>query len=471
MAAGNGSSKVAVLGGGPGGYAAAFRAADLGLDVTVVDPEENPGGVCLYRGCIPSKALLHVAKVVREATDAAQWGVRFERPQVDLERLRGWTSDVVAKLTSGLGALCKAKGVRFVRGRGVFVGPHALRIDDAGSAGTRLEFDYAVIATGSRPVSLPGVPDCARVMTSTDALELEEVPDSLLVVGGGYIGLEIGSVYAALGTRVTVVEMTDALLPGVDADLVRVLSRDLEARFASIRTGTRVTAMKEDGEAIVVDLATAQGAVGERFSRVLVAVGRRPNTSGLGLAETGVELDDAGFIAVDAARRTATPHIFAIGDVTGQPMLAHKATHEGTTAAEAIAGRAAAFAPLAIPAVVFTDPEIAWCGLTQSDARAAGLDAAVARFPWQASGRALTLGRPAGLTKLVIDKETERVLGAGIVGPGAGDLIAEVALAVEMGAVAEDLAATVHAHPTLSETVMEAAEVFRGLSVHLHRKR
>ncbi|TFH22705.1 MAG: dihydrolipoyl dehydrogenase, partial [Myxococcales bacterium] len=425
-----------------------------------------------YRGCIPSKALLHVARLLREASEAGALGIHFEQPRVDLDRLRAWKARVVGKLTGGLGVLCKAKGVRFVRGRGVFMDSRTLRIDGEEPVDScELKFDHAIVATGSRPATLPFGCESPRVMTSTGALDLADIPESLLVIGGGYIGLELGSVYAALGTRVTVVEMTDALLQGVDGDLARVLVRALEGRFESIRTKTRVERLAEERDSIVVELAGDEARSTERFASVLVAVGRRPNSSGLGLRNTGVEIDESGFIQVDGARRTAEPRIYAIGDVAGQPRLAHKATHEGTTAADAIAGGPAAVAPAAIPAVVFTDPEIAWCGLTEADARTAGVDVAVARFPWQASGRAATLGDAAGLTKLVLDRETERVLGAGIVGPGAGELIAEAVLAVEMGAVAEDLAATIHPHPTLSETVMEAAEVFRGLSVHLHRKR
>lgn len=466
---------VAVLGAGPGGYAAAFRAADLGLDVLLIDPEANPGGVCLYRGCIPSKSLLHVARVMREAADASDWGVDFGAPRVDLERLRDWKNGVVDRLTAGLGTLSEAKGVRFLCGRGVFLDSKTIRVEDGHGPGHTVRFEHAIIATGSRPMMLPEAPESSRIMTSTGALALAEIPESLLVVGGGYIGLELGSVYATLGARVSVVEMTQGLLAGVDADLSRVVVRELSPRFESIRTGTRVTRIEADNDGVTVQLSAGEGKSEqlstERYSRVLVAIGRRPNTSGLGLSNTGVRLDERGFVQVDGSRRTADPRIFAIGDVTGQPMLAHKATHEGTTAAEVISGRPGAFAPAAIPAVVFTDPEVAWCGLTEAEARATGRPVRACRFPWQASGRAGTIGASAGLTKLLVDEDSGRVLGAGIVGVGAGDLIAEVNLAIEMGAVAEDLAETIHPHPTLSETVMEAADVFRGLSVHLHRKR
>jgi len=473
MAAASDKAAVAVIGAGPGGYACAFRAADLGLDVTLIDPETNPGGVCLYRGCIPSKAYLHVARVIRESEELRDFGVAFDRPSIDVERLRGWKDDVVAKLTGGLASLCKAKGVRFLRGRAVFRDARTLQIDGAEPSPVELRFDHAVIATGSRPAVIDGLlPDSERVMNSTDALALPEVPESLLVVGGGYIGLELGTVYAALGTKVSVVEMTPRLLGGVDADLARVLMRSLEKRLHAIHLETRIETVTENQAGLHAKLTDAKGeSREERYDRLLIAVGRKPNSSGLGLANTRVRVDASGFIEVDAARRTAEPTIYAIGDVAGGIQLAHKATHEGLVAAEAMAGGRAAFEPAAIPAVVFTDPEVAWCGLTEESARANAREIKVARFPWQASGRAGTLGRSDGLTKLVVDPSSERILGAGIVGPGAGELIAEAVLAIEMGAVAEDLAATIHPHPTLSETLMEAAEVFYGRSVHLHRGR
>jgi dihydrolipoamide dehydrogenase len=466
-------SRLAVIGAGPGGYAAAFRAADLGLDVTLIDPEENPGGVCLYRGCIPSKALLHVARVLGEAKHAEALGVTFGVPQIDVARVRAWKDEVVQNLVGGLGTLCKARKIRFVRGRASFVDSNSLVVDRTEAERLQVGFDYAVIATGSRPV----VPDeffldSPRVMGSTAALELESVPKSLLVVGGGYIGLELGTVYAALGTKVSVVEMTDRLLAGVDADLVRPLVRAIEPKFESIWFDNCVESLSEvDGGVSVVMRDSAGSDTVAEFEKVLCAVGRRPNSSGLGLQRTAVTVDDRGFIEVDESRRTTDPAIFAIGDVAGDPMLAHKATHEGLVAAEAVAGRLEVFDPAAIPAVVFTDPEIAWCGLTEADAIASGREVGVARFPWQASGRAQTLGGAEGLTKLIFEPDTERLLGAGIVGPGAGDLISEAVLAIEMGAVAEDLARTVHPHPTLSETVMEAADVFRGLGVHLKKRR
>lgn len=467
------SSRVAVLGAGPGGYAAAFRAADLGLEVTLIDPETNPGGVCLYRGCIPSKAFLHVARVIREAREADEWGVSFTAPRIDVDKLREWKESVVTKLTSGLAALAKARGVRQIQGRATFVDAHTLTVDGARPGRHKIEFDHAIIATGSRP-ALPDalVLDSERVMTSTGALELREVPGSLLIVGGGYIGLELGTVYAALGSRVTVVEMTGQLLPGVDADLVRPVAAATERAFEAVHLATGVERLRETTAGVAVTLKPAKGESRDVvFDKVLVATGRRPNSSGLGLENTGVTVNDAGFIDVDAQRRTKQSHIFAIGDVAGQPMLAHKATHEGTLAADVIAGAAAIWEPRAIPAVVFTDPEIAWCGLTETQARAGGVAVEVSRFPWQASGRALTLGRGEGVTKILHEPESGRVLGVGICGHSAGELIAEGVLAIEMGAVVEDVAASIHPHPTLSETTMEAAEVARGLSVHVKRKR
>jgi len=441
--------------------------------VLLIDPEADPGGVCLYRGCIPSKAYLHVARLIRETEEASAFGVVYGTPSLDFARMREWKDGVVAKLTGGLSALAKAKGVRSLQGRAVFRDSNSLEVDGSGADRVEVRFDHAVIATGSRPAVLENLmPDCGRVMNSTDALELGELPGSLLVVGAGYIGLELGSVYAALGSAVTVVEMMPRALAGVDADLARVLLRSLETRLHAIHLETRVDSVVEAQEGLSVRLVDAAGNAREQlYDRILVAVGRRPNSSGLGLSNTAVGVDAAGLIRVDGAQRTADGKIFAIGDVVAGPQLAHKATHQGLIAAEVIAGRDVTFAPAAIPAVVFTDPEVAWCGLTEEQARADGRTVKIARFPWQASGRAATLGRSDGLTKLLIDPESERVLGAGIVGVGAGELIAEAVLAIEMGAVAEDLAVAIHPHPTLSETLMEAAEVFYGRSVHLHRGR
>ena len=463
-------TQVAVVGGGPGGYAAAFLGADLGLDVTLVDEAANPGGVCLYRGCIPSKALLHVARLLTEARHASAWGVDFDAPRVDLDRLRAWKTAVVERLTDGLGQLSRQRKVRYVRGRASLLDPHTLSITTSEDE-EHLAFDHAILATGSRPATIPGLPhDSPRVVDSTAALDLPDIPGRLLVIGGGYIGLELGTVYAALGSRVTVVEMMSGLLPGADRDLVGVLARRVEQACDAVRLGTKVVGAREEPDGVYVTFEGPEGREPEqRFDRVLVAVGRKPNSNVPGLGQTRVAIDARGFIEVDAQRRTAEPSIFAIGDVAGEPMLAHKASHEGRVAVEAIAGKKVAFEPRAIPAVVFTDPEVAWCGLTEMQAKEQGTRVEVARFPWAASGRALTLDRSDGLTKLVIDPDTERVLGMGVVGPGAGELVAEGVLAVEMAAVASDLALTIHAHPTLSETVMEAAEAFFGHATHIYR--
>jgi len=460
---------VVVIGAGPGGYAAAFLAADLGLSVALVDEEANPGGVCLYRGCIPSKALLHVAKLVEEVKHASAWGVEFGAPRVDLDRLRGFKDQVVAKLTGGTGQLARQRKITYVQGRATIIDPHTLRV--TGQAGEQaIRFEHGILATGSVPARIPGLPESPRVIDSTGALDLADVPGRLLVIGGGYIGLELGTVYAALGSRVTVVEMLPGLLPGADRDLVNVLARRVERTFEAVRLETKVVGMKEEADGLRVTLqGTGGAAVEEVFDRALVAVGRRPNARIPGLEHTRVRVDDKGFIEVDAQRRTAEPSLFAVGDVAGEPMLAHKASHEGRVAAEVIAGRKVAYDPLAIPAVVFTDPEVAWCGLTETQARAEPREVDVVRFPWAASGRAISIDRPDGLTKLLVDRATGRLLGMGIVGAGAGELIAEGVLAVEMGALASDVGLSIHPHPTLSETVMEAADAFYGHATHIHR--
>jgi dihydrolipoamide dehydrogenase len=462
---------IAVVGGGPGGYAAAFLAADLGMTVTLIDPELNPGGVCLYRGCIPSKALLHVAKLLEESEQATNWGVDFAAPKIDLARLRSWKEGVVKKLTGGLGILSKQRKVHYVQGRAAFERSTSLRVTKADGSVESLTFDRIIIATGSRPAIVPTLKlDTARMMDSTGALSLEDIPGTLLVVGGGYIGLELGSVYAALGTRVTVVEMLPGLLPGADRDLVLPLHKRLERMFDGILLNTTVSSVKDEGNGI---RATFEGAeVKERekvFDRVLVSVGRKPNSEIPGLDKTRVQVGPRGFIQVNKQLQTDDPSIYAIGDVVGEPMLAHKASHEGRVAAEAIAGHKVAFEPNAIPAVVFTDPEVAWCGLTETQAQKENREIKVAKFPWAASGRAVTLDRPEGMTKLLFDPQTERVLGVGIVGAGAGEMIAEGVLAVEMAALASDIALTIHPHPTLTETVMESAEVFFGTSTHIYR--
>lgn len=462
-------TQVAVIGAGPGGYAAAFLAADLGIEVTMIDVEPNPGGTCLYRGCIPSKALLHVAKVISDAREALHWGLRFSEPEIELEKLRSSTADVVKQMTGGLGQLCKARKIKYVQGRASFLDSNTLEVFGE-NLHTQISAEHTIIAAGSRPALFGPLIDSPRIMNSTNALLLHEIPKTLLVIGGGYIGLELGSVYANLGSQTTVVEMTDGLLYGADRDLVAPLQRRMEDMFHEILLNTKVAELKEQKNGMRVRL---EGPGIDKpvrtFDKVLVCVGRKPNASGLGLKSTKVEVDEKGFIKVDAQRRTSDPAIFAIGDIVGGPMLAHKASHEGRVAAEVIAGHNVAFEPLAIPAVVFTDPEVAWCGLQEAEAKAQGRQVHVLRFPWAASGRAATLNRIEGLTKLVCDADTEQILGVGIVGQGAGELISEGALAIEMGAVARDLDLTIHPHPTLSETIMESAASFYGQSTHIFR--
>ncbi len=464
------STQLAVIGAGPGGYAAAFYAADRGLKVALIDPEVNPGGVCLYRGCIPSKALLHIADVITESKHVEQFGVTFGPPAIDLDRLRAFKNKVVAQLTSGTGQVAKLRKIAYVQGKAAFRDGQTLEIERVSGEKDTLGFEHAIIATGSQPAAIPGLTlDDPRVMNSTGALDLPDIPGSLLVVGGGYIGLELGSVYAALGSRVTVVEMTQGLLPGADRDLVNILAKRIDAICEAVLLNTKVVGMKPEANGIVVTLEGAAEPKERTFDRVLVSIGRRPN-SVPGLDRTRVQVDRRGFVVVDESRRTSEPSIYAIGDAVGEPMLAHKASHEGRTAVDAIAGdRNVAFEPLAIPAVVFTDPEIAWCGLTETEAEKQGRKIAVARFPWGASGRAITLGRTDGSTKLVLDPDSGRILGVGIVGAGAGELISEGVLAIEMGATARDVAMTIHPHPTLTETFMEAAEVFFGTATHVYR--
>jgi len=464
------ATRVAVLGAGPGGYAAAFYAADLEMEVTLIGEEKNPGGVCLYKGCIPSKALLHVAKVIDEAHHAADWGVSFGAPNVDVNKLRDYKNRVVEKLTSGTGQVAKLRKVKYIQGRASIVDPKTLRVQKVEGGEETVSVDNVILATGSHPTRIPSLSlDSPRVLDSTGGLDLPEIPRTMLVIGGGYIGLELGSVYAALGTKVSVVEMTPGLLPGADRDLVRVLNQRAEKVFEKIYLSTKVTAMKSAKAGVTVNF-QGEGAPAEAaFDYVLVAIGRRPNAKIDGLERTKVKVDAKGFIEVDGQRRTAEPTMFAIGDVAGEPMLAHKASHEARVAVEAIAGHKAVFEPAAIPAVVFTDPEIAWAGLTEADAEKQGITVEVARFPWGASGRAIAIDRVDGMTKLVIDPKTERVLGVGIVGSGAGELIAEGVLAIEMGATASDVKLTIHPHPTLTETVMEAAEQFFGQATHVYK--
>ncbi len=467
-------TEVAIIGGGPGGYAAAFRAADLGLEVALINQEERLGGVCLLRGCIPAKVFLEVVNVIHDVRHIRDRGIQFGELDVDVDALRGWKDHIVDRLTSGLEKLADNRDVQLIQARATFESSNQIRLE--GSDVAHVQFERAILATGSTPIPLSGVEFKAggRVMDSTGALSLPDVPQRLLVVGGGYNGVELGSVYAALGSRVTLVELTDGLLPGVDRDLVRYLMRSVKDSFETMYFNTEVASLEEREDHVVV---TLEGEVDEperTFDRVLVFIGRRPNSRDIGLENTQIEVDDKGFVIVDEERRTKDEHIFAIGDVVGPPLLAHKAMHEGKIAAEVIAGEPAAFDVRCIPSVIYTDPQIAWCGLMEdadldraSEAEEADFDVQIGRFPWGASGRALTMGAAEGLTKMIFDAETERVLGVGIVGRGAEDLIAEGALAVEMGALAEDLALTIHPHPSLSETESEAAEAFLGLSTHV----
>lgn len=472
MTAPNGK-RVAVIGAGPGGYAAAFAASDLGLAVTLIDLEPNPGGVCLYRGCIPSKALLHVSKVLSEAKEAEHWGITFQQPKIDIDKLRASKDAVVAKMTGGLGQLCKARKITFIQGRASFEDSTTIKIATQDGKERTIATDFTILAAGSRPATLPDLfIESDRILNSTTALHLHDVPKSLLVIGGGYIGLELGSVYASLGSTVTVVEMTSNLLPGADEDLVTILAQRMGAVFHKIHLSTKVLGISEKKDGITVELQGPDGKQRkETFDKVLVSIGRKPNSSGLGLNNTKVHVNPRGFVEVDAQRRTADPAIFAIGDIAGEPMLAHKASHEGRVAAEVIAGHNVVFEPAAIPAVVFTDPEVAWCGLTENQAKKDGRAINVARFPWAASGRASTLNRQDGLTKFITDPDSGMVLGVGIVGPGAGELIAEGVLAMEMGATATDLGLSIHPHPTLSETLMESAELIFGSGTHIYRPR
>jgi len=457
-------SQLVIIGAGPGGYSAAFRAAELGLQVCLIDPETDPGGVCLYRGCIPSKALLHVARVITEAEESAALGVTFGRPRLDIDRIRDWKNGVIAQLTGGLGGRVAKLKLTHLQGTARFKDSRTLVVKTVDGAEGELSFEQAILAGGSRPVMLPGVQTGGRISDSSGALELAEVPQSLLVVGGGYIGLELGSVYAALGSQVSVVEMTAGLLPGCDRDLVSVLKRRLEKQFSEILLNTRVTGLKEQKNGVAVSFEDQKGERSDKhFARVLIAIGRRPNSDNLGLDNTAIKLDEKGFVPVDGQQRTAERHIFAIGDLAGEPMLAHKATAEAHVAAAVAAGQKAVFEPRAIPAVVFTDPEIAWCGLTETAAREQKRKVKTAKMPWRGNGRTLTLGRDDGMTKLIIDPENDRLLGVGLVGPGAGELIAEAVLALEMAATAEDLRGTIHPHPTLSETLYETAQMlFKG---------
>jgi dihydrolipoamide dehydrogenase len=464
------NKSVTVIGAGPGGYAAAFYAADLGMAVTLIDKEINPGGVCLYRGCIPSKALLHAAKVINEAKEAKNWGIEFGQPKIDVNRLREWKNEVVNKLTGGVGLVAKQRKVNYIRGTATFINPDTLEIKKEDGSTENHKFENAIIATGSIITTIPSLNiNSKRLLNSTTALDLPEIPGSLLVIGGGYIGLELGSVYHALGTKVSVVEMMPGLLPGADRDLVSHLSKKLDNEFERIMLNAKVSEMKESKKGITVKIETETGTEELEYDYVLMSIGRKPWTKGLGLENTHVTTNERGWIKVNAQMKTEADNIYAIGDIAGEPMLAHKASHEARVAVDTIAGEKSAFEPLAIPAVVFTDPEIAWAGLTENQAKEKNIKYETAKFPWAASGRATTLGRSDGVTKFILDPETQRILGVGICGPGAGELIAEGVLAIEMGANVTDLKLTIHPHPTLSETIMEAAEAFFGQSTHMYK--
>lgn len=460
--AGDVHAEVVVLGSGPGGYTAAFRAADLGKKVVLIEKDSSLGGVCLNVGCIPSKALLHAAKVMTEAEEMADHGITFAKPEVDLDQLRGWKESVINQLTGGLAGLAKGRKVQVVNGYGTFTGPNMIEVENDGEKST-VSFDQCIIAAGSEPVTLPFIPhDDPRVIDSTGALELEDVPGRLLVLGGGIIGLEMATVYDALGSDVTIVEFMDQIIPGADKDIVKPLQKRIEGRYEAVLTKTKVTAVEATDEGLKVTMEGPDGEKVDTYDKLLVAVGRRPNGAKIKAGAAGVAVDERGFIAVDNQQRTGVPHIFAIGDVVGQPMLAHKAVHEGKVAAEVCAGHKRFFDARVIPSVAYTDPEVAWVGITETQAKAEGIKVGKGVFPWAASGRSLSLGRSEGITKVIFDEDGDRVIGAGIVGPNAGDLIAEVALAIEMGADAVDLGHTIHPHPTLSETVNFAAEMFEG---------
>lgn len=464
-------TQLAVIGAGPGGYAAAFLAADMGMQVTLIDKLKNPGGTCLYWGCIPSKAYLHVAKLLNEAKEAVNWGIDFGEPKIDIEKLRSFKEKVVAQNTGGTGQLVKQRKINYIQGEAKFNNSNSVTVNKVDGGTEEVTFENAILATGSVPAIIPGLSiDSPLVMDSTDALELESVPNRLLVVGGGVIGMELGSVYAALGSKVTVVEMMPSLLPGADKDLVNAFQKSVEPKFEKILLKTKVAKLEDSGKVLKVKL---EGENLEEtdleFDKALISIGRSPVTKNLGLENTKIQLTERGFVKVDHKRQTDDPKIYAIGDIVLGPMLAHKASAEGKVAVEAIAGHKVAFEPAVIPGVVYTDPEVAWAGITEIEAKEKGIKVEVARFPWAASGRARTMDRTDGLTKIILDPETERILGVGIVGAGAGELIAEGALAIEMAALAKDVALTIHAHPTLSETMMESAEVYFGQATHLYR--
>ena len=466
-------SQVVVLGGGPGGYAAAFMAADLGMEVAIVEADPRLGGTCLLRGCIPSKALLHVAKVINESREMEEWGVAFGKLKINVDTMRARKDKVIDTLTGGLGQLAKRRNVKVIQARGIFVDSQTLQLeggDPSTYESERLTYDHCILASGSIP-AMPKMFDIGseRVMDSTGALALADIPKSMLVIGGGYIGLEMGTVYAELGTDVSVVEMTDGLLPGADRDLVKPLAKRMTNLMHEIHLGTKVVSLKEVGDQVEVQMEGPEMNGAVKYDRVLISIGRRPVTAGIGLENTKVTVNERGFVETDDRQRTSDPHIMAIGDVAGDPMLAHKASAEGKVAAEVLAGEPAAFDKVAIPAVVFTDPEIAWAGITADEAKATGRKVTIAQYPWQASGRAIAMGKTDGLTKWIIEPETDRVLGCGIVGSGAGELIAEAVVAIEMGCTVRDIAESIHPHPTLSETVAFAGEVHLGSATEVYR--
>ncbi len=461
-------AEVVVLGSGPGGYTAAFRAADLGKEVILIEQHKTLGGVCLNVGCIPSKALLHAAKVITESKEVGEFGISFSKPKIDLDKLRGWKNGVISKLTQGLTGLAKQRKVETIEGRGQFTGPNTIEVQTTNGL-KRISFDAAIIAAGSQVTKIPGIPyDDPRVMDSTDALTLQSIPKSMLVIGGGIIGLEMATVYQALGTKITVVELADSLIPGADKDIVRPLHKRLQTQYEGIHLKTKVTTLTSEKNGLKAEFEGDDVPSTNSYEKVLVAVGRRPNGKLIGAESAGVQIDDAGFIPVDNQMRTNIPHIYAIGDIVGNPMLAHKSTHEGKLAAEIIAGGKGSFDAKTIPSVAYTDPEIAWMGITETQAKSEGIAFEKASFPWAASGRALATGRDEGITKLLFDKNTKRLIGAAIVGTNAGELIGETVLALEMGADADDIGLTIHPHPTLSESIFFAAEIAEGTITDLY---
>ncbi|MFO7852142.1 MAG: dihydrolipoyl dehydrogenase [Bacteroidota bacterium] len=469
----NETAELVIIGAGTGGYRAAFMAADLGLDVTLIDPEVNPGGVCLYRGCIPTKALLQLAKIKEDAVSLADKGLKFSEPDIDIDKIRKWKEKVVSKLTGGLGQLVKSRKINYIRGRAKFKDNESLDLELTDGGSEKLKFKNAIIATGVVPAALPGIDiNIPGVMDYSEALEIKDIPGNLLVVGGGYIGLEMATIYHSLGSKVTICELTPGFLPGTDKDLLDEYMKTGSDIYKDIFLETKVENVKEKGKKLEVKFRNKEkGSFTATYDKMLVAIGQKPDTSFLGIDRLNIDTDDKGYIKVNGAQQTAEKNIYAIGDITGPPLLAHKASYEGMIAAEAIAGKKVVNDSRAIPSVVYTEPEIAVCGLTENEAAEQDIKYEKVKFPWQASGRAVAMGAAHGFTKLLIDPETERLLGAGIVGKNAGDLIPEIAVAIEIAATAEDLSLIIHPHPTLSETIMEAAELFYGHPVHIHRKR